>query len=402
MAKADIDGPLRGVRVIELAHILAGPVCGLMLADMGAEVIKVERIPDGDTSRRMEPPKINGESAAFMIMNRGKRGIAVDLKTEDGKEVMRRLLADADVVVENYRAGTMDALGLGYDTLKLANPRLVYCAISGFGRTGPLADMGGFDLVAQGMSGLMSITGEGPGRPPIKVGSPIADITAGLLAALGIVAALNSARQTGRGQVVDTSLFEAGIIHTYWQSAICMATGRSPGPMGSAHPLNSPYQAFPTSDGWITVGAPTQPNWLRLVDALGAPHLAEDPRYRENAGRMSHLAELDADLSVYFRRRATAEWLAILDAAAIPAGPVLSIAEMHAHPQTLARNMVFELDHPVAGRTGAIGLPIKFSETPGGAATPAPTFGQHTGELLAELGFSESEVSRMLAAGSVA
>ncbi|MFT6913648.1 MAG: crotonobetainyl-CoA:carnitine CoA-transferase CaiB-like acyl-CoA transferase, partial [Paracoccaceae bacterium] len=239
-------GPLAGMRVIELAHIMAGPVCGLMLADMGADVIKVEK-PTGDDSRRFVPPEIKGESAAFMMMNRNKRGIALNLKDPAAVAVLHKLLMTADVVIENYRMGTMERLGLGYDELAKLNPRLIYCEISGFGRTGPYAERGGFDLIAQGMSGLMSITGEGPDRPPVKVAAPISDINAGILAAMGVSAAYASMLQTGRGQKVDTSLFEAAIVQTYWQSAIAFATGESPKPLGSAHPINAPYQSFRTS-----------------------------------------------------------------------------------------------------------------------------------------------------------
>jgi crotonobetainyl-CoA:carnitine CoA-transferase CaiB-like acyl-CoA transferase len=321
----DRTGPLKGLKVIELAHIMAGPVCGLFLADLGADVIKVEKIPGGDDSRRFLPPDIEGESAAFMMMNRNKRGIAIDLKTGDGKAVLHRLLTDADVVIENYRRDTMDRLGLGYETLREQNPRLIYCAVSGFGRTGPYADRGGFDLIAQGMSGLMGITGEAPGRPPVKVGAPLTDITAGILAALGVVSAVVARQTTGKGQFVDTSLFEAGIVHTYWQSAICFATGRSPGPMGSAHPLNAPYQAFETRDGWVNVGAANQTNWLKLVDVLEAPELPGDPRFTDNRTRMNNLPALVEALTVHFRRRTTAEWLDRLNAASVPAGPVLSI-----------------------------------------------------------------------------
>ena len=228
-------GPLEGCRVIELAHIMAGPVCGLMLADMGADVVKVEK-PTGDDTRRFVPPEIEGESAAFMMMNRNKRGIVLDLKSEDGKAVLSRLLKTADVVIENYRKGTMEKLGLGYEELSKENPGLIYAEVSGFGRTGPYAERGGFDLIAQGMAGLMSITGEGPGRQPVKVGAPVSDITAGILAAMGVCAAYAHKLKTGEGQRVDTSLFEAGIVHTYWQSAIAFASGASPDPMGSAHP----------------------------------------------------------------------------------------------------------------------------------------------------------------------
>ena len=233
-------GPLAGLKVIELAHIMAGPCCGLMLANMGADVIKVEKAPKGDDTRSFTPPDIDGEAASFLMVNRGKRGIVANLKTEGGLDVVRRLLADADVVIENYRKGTMERLGLGYETLRETNPGLIYCEISGFGRTGPYADRAGFDLVAQGMSGLMSITGEGPGRPPVKVGAPISDITAGVLGAMGVLAALQERQRSGRGQRVDTSLFEAAITHTYWQSAISMATGTPPGPTKTVPPPSAP------------------------------------------------------------------------------------------------------------------------------------------------------------------
>jgi crotonobetainyl-CoA:carnitine CoA-transferase CaiB-like acyl-CoA transferase len=395
------SGPLAGIKVIELAHIMAGPVCGLMLADMGADVIKVEKVPGGDDSRRMLPPAIEGESAAFMMMNRNKRGIALDLKNEDGKAVLHRLLRDADVVIENYRRGTMEKLGFGYEAMKEINPGIIYCEISGFGRTGPLADAAGFDLIAQGMSGLMSITGEGHGRPPVKVGAPVTDISAGLLACMGVMAALVERGKTGQGQKVDTSLFEAGIIHTYWQSAIRLATGVSPGPMGSAHPLNAPYQAYPTADGWINVGAANQSNWLRMLDAIEAPELAEEPRFAANPGRMSNLDELTAVLNAIFKRRTTADWLAVLERAGVPAGPVLTIAEMHDHPQTRARDMVVKVEHEKAGPVETLGLPIKFSRTPGSIRRGAPTFGQDSRAILAELGYDEEAVERLTATGAV-
>jgi crotonobetainyl-CoA:carnitine CoA-transferase CaiB-like acyl-CoA transferase len=364
-----------------------------MLADLGADVIKVEK-PEGDDSRRFLPPDINGESAAFMMLNRNKRSIVLDLKGERDREIIRRLLRDADVVIENYRRGTMDRLGLGYDVLRSDNPGLIYCEISGFGRSGPYADRGGFDLIAQGMSGLMSITGEAPGRPPVKVGAPVTDITAGILAALGICAAYARRLQTGEGQRVDTSLFEAGIVHTYWQSAIALATGISPGPMGSAHPLNAPYQAFATADGWVNVGAANQRNWERMAHAIGADALVDDPRFASNKGRMENRERLVEEMTPIFRTRCTDEWLTILEDAGIPAGPVLSITEMHGDPQTLARDMVVTLDHPVAGATKAIGLPVKFSGTPGSVRRPAPLLGEHTEEILTELGYMDTDGER--------
>ncbi|MCJ2085200.1 CoA transferase [Methylobacterium sp. E-005] len=394
------SGPLAGMRVIELAHIMAGPVCRLMLADMGAEVIKVEKM-DGDDTRRTVPPALEGESAAYMMMNRGKRGISLDLKDPDGIAVLRRLLKGADALIENYRGGTMERLGIGYETLREEFPELVYCSLSGFGRTGPYADRAGFDLVAQGMSGLMSVTGEGPGRPPMKCGPPVTDITAGILAAMGVLAAYSNRLRTGKGQAVDTSLFEAGITHTYWQSAIAMATGIAPGPMGSAHPLNAPYEAFETSDGWITIGAANQTNWLRLLKAIGADALAEDPRFVLNRDRMANRQALAATLAPIFKAHASAEWLARLEAGGVPAGPVLDVNAMHRDPQTRAREMVVEIDHPRVGRMKTLGLPVKFSDTPGRVHGPAPLLGEHSRAILAEAGYGPTEIDSLITRGVV-
>ena len=394
-------GPLSGVKVIELCHVMAGPVCGLMLADMGADVIKVEKMPGGDDLRRTVPPKIGDEAASFMMMNRNKRGIAVNLKTEDGKRVLHRLLADADIVMENFSRGVMERMGLGYETLKELNPRLIYCAISGFGRTGPYADRGGFDLIAQGMSGLMSITGEGPGRPPVKVGAPVTDITAGILGAMGILAALHARTQTGKGQFVDTSLFEAGIVHTFWQSAIALATGVAPGPMGSAHPLNAPYEAFATKDGYINLGAANQATWLRTIKLLNRADLGEDPRFKEAAGRLVHREALAAELAVEFKKRTSAEWLTALEQAKVPAGPVLNVLQMHADEQTVARDMVLEVNHTRIGAMKTLGAPVKFSATPGGVRRGAPIFGEHTAEVLREHGFNRDDVEGMTASGAI-
>lgn len=394
------SGPLAGMKVIELAHIMAGPVCGLMLADMGADVIKVEK-PDGDDSRRFVPPAIEGESAAYMMMNRNKRGLALNLKQPDAVEALHRLLEEADVVIENYRMGTMERLGLGYDELRAINPRLIYCEISGFGRTGPYAERGGFDLIAQGMSGLMSITGEGPGRPPVKTGAPVSDITAGIVAAMGVSAAYARMLQTGEGQKVDTSLFEAAITQTYWQSAIAFATGVAPGPMGSAHPLNGPYQAFQTADGWINVGAANQRNWLRFLDVIGAPELNDDPRFASNHDRMQHLQELEAILNGYLRHETSAVWLGRMEMAGLPAGPVLDILEMQADPQAHARDMIVEVDHPVAGAVKTLGHPIKFSDTPASIRCAAPVLGQHSREVLGEAGYDSAAIDAMIAVGAV-
>jgi crotonobetainyl-CoA:carnitine CoA-transferase CaiB-like acyl-CoA transferase len=394
-------GPLAGVKVLELAQIMAGPTCGMLLADLGADVIKVERIPGGDDTRTMDRPKVNGESAAFMAMNRNKRGIALNLKVPAAQEALKRMVKSADVLTENYRKGTMEKLGMGYDALRRINPALIYCSISGFGRTGPYAERGGYDLIAQGMSGLMAMTGE-PGRPPVKHGAPTCDINAGMLGALGVVAAYVHRLKTGEGQLVDTSLFEAGIHQTFWHAAIFFATGESLGPSGSAHILSAPYQAFQTADGWVTIGGANQGNWERLVRVLEAPELLADPRFSSNSERMKHLNALTEMLTRKLAKWKKSNLLAALEAAGVPCGPIHSIAELASDPQALAREMVVELEHPRAGRTRALGLPIKLSATPGGVRRPAPTFGQHTREVLGEFGFSGAEIDDLYASKAVA
>ena len=387
-----MPGMLDGIRVIEVSHIMAAPTTGLMLSDMGADVIKVERTPGGDDIRKLEP-FVYGVSNPFAMMNRNKRGIALNLRSDEGKAVLKRLVLDADVFVENYRAGAMDHYGVGYEQVKEENPGLIYCSVSGYGRSGPFADKGGLDLVAQGMSGLMSITGEGAGRPPVKVGAPVTDITAGCLAAMGILGALVSRGQTGKGQYVDTSLFEAGIMHTYWQSAIYLGSGEVPQAMGSAHPLMAPYQAFQTKDGWINVGSASQGLWEKLVVLLGAPELAEDERFTDPNLRLTNLAELDAILTEYFKKDTTDGWLARLEEAGIPSGPMLDIEQMTSHPQATARDMVQEIEQGLR----VIGHPVKYSETPAGIRQGAPMLGEHTGDVLAEAGYSTDEIQALAA-----
>jgi crotonobetainyl-CoA:carnitine CoA-transferase CaiB-like acyl-CoA transferase len=371
-----------------------------MLADMGADVVKVEPVSGGDATRGFRPPDMEGESAAFMMLNRNKRGVALDLKTEKGLEVARRLVDRADVLIENHRTGTMDRLGLGYDLLKETNPGLIYCEISGFGRTGPMAHLGGFDLISQGYSGIMSVTGEGEGRPPVKCAPPLTDITAGILAAMGILAAHVQRLETGKGQKIDTSLFEAGVTQSFWQAAVTLATGVSPGPLGSAHPLTAPYQAFETFDGWITVGGSNQTTWHRLVDVVGLPELAEDPRFLENADRMQNVRELASILGERFKTRPTAEWLALLEEGGVPAGPVASIGEMLEFPQTLARDMVVEVEHSKLGPVRTIGFPVKFSDTPTAIERGAPLLGEHTRDVLAELGYTDEEIEELIGSGA--
>jgi crotonobetainyl-CoA:carnitine CoA-transferase CaiB-like acyl-CoA transferase len=394
-----MSGPLAGMKVLELAQIMAGPTCGLLLADLGADVVKVERVPGGDDTRAMNRPSVAGESAAFLAMNRNKRGIALNLKLPAAQAALKRMAARADVLTENYRKGALERLGLGYEALKAVNPALIYCSISGYGRTGPYSDKGGFDLIAQGMSGLMSITGE-PGGAPVKSGSPVCDINAGILAALGIVSAYIHRLKTGAGQLVDTSLFEAGIQQTYWQSAIYFATGEPPGPSGSAHILSAPYQAFRAADGWLTIGGANQPNWERLARVLGAPEWLADERFRSNADRMKHLSALTALMNEKLKARKVREWITVLEAEGVPCGPINSIADMAADPQAAARDMVVELEHPTAGQTRALGLPIKLSATPGKVHRPAPLLGQHTREVLAQYGFEMQEIEALIENGA--
>ncbi|MBP0440702.1 CaiB/BaiF CoA transferase family protein [Tianweitania sediminis] len=388
-------GPLKGVKVVELSMFMAGPTCGIMLADLGADVIKVERVPEGDDTRRFRPPEINGEAAAFLMMNRNKRGIAVDAKSPEGLKVLQDLCLSADIVIENFRPGTLDRLGLGYAELAVRKPSLVYGTISGYGLTGPESKRAGLDLIAQAFSGLMSVTGEGPGRPPVKVGAPVSDTTAGMLLALGVTAAYAHVLKTGEGQHVDTSLIEAAITHSYWQSAITLATGETPHPLGSAHPLSSPYQAFECADGWLVVGAPNNLNFGRIVSVLGMPGLASDPRFESNAMRLANRALLAETMAPAFLKRQRAEILAELDAQGVPSGPVNTVPEMLDHPQTRARDMVVAAPHPAGGEVETIGCPIKFSKTPSGVFRGAPLFGQHNEDVAREIGYSADEVAGM-------
>jgi crotonobetainyl-CoA:carnitine CoA-transferase CaiB-like acyl-CoA transferase len=388
------------MRVLELAQIMAGPTCGMLLADMGADVVKVEKLPGGDDSRGYTEPLVNGVSAPFMVLNRNKRGIAINLKHPAGRDVLLRMVRGADVLTENYRRGTLEKLGLGYDVLSAVNPGLVYCAVSGYGRNGPDADKGGFDLIAQGFSGLMSITGE-PGGPPVKTGNPVADINAGILAAVGILAAYAHKQATGQGQVVDTSLMEAALQQTYWHAAIYFATGRSPGPTGSAHLLTAPYQAFATRDGWINIGGANQANWERIADVLGHPEWRDDARFATNSARMANLPALTDAMNKALATRTKAEWIAAFDAVGVPAGPVNSIGDALEHPQTRARDMVVEVDHPQAGPTRALGCPLHFSRTPTRITRAAPVLGEHTREVLHEHGYADADIDALVRDGVV-
>jgi formyl-CoA transferase len=372
---------------------MAGPFCAMLLADLGADVVKIEP-PGGEATRRMGLELAPGHSAPFLAVNRNKRGLVLDLKRPDGARVLERLAAGADVLVENYRPGVAHRLGIDYPALAAVNPRLVYCSISGFGRTGPYAARGGYDLIAQGMSGIMSATGS-EGGPPVKVGVPVADLGAALFGVLGILAALRARRTTGRGQLVDTSLFEAAVALSPWEATEYWFTGETPGRLGTAHRLNAPYQAFRASDGYFTAGASNERLWPRFCRVLGLDELPADPRFDTLAGRLRHRVELEAVVEAVTSREPRAHWLARCEAAGIPAGPINSVPEAHADPQAKARGMVQELEHPSAGRVKCLGNPVKMSKSPPSYRKAAPLLGEDTVAILRELGYTEADVARL-------
>ena len=390
---------LEGMKIVDCSQVLAGPFCTMLLADMGADVIKIEKPAGGDDTRYMGPPFVGGESAAFLAMNRNKRSVVLDFKQKGGLEAARRLASDADVMIENYRAGTMDRLGLGYEEMSTANPALIYCSISGFGRTGPYSKRAGYDLIAQGMSGLMSITGM-PDSPPVKVGVPMADLNAGMFAVYGILAAYIHRLKTGQGQYLEVSLLESALAYMVWESGIYFTTGRVSRPLGSAHRLSAPYQSLKTRDGYINVGAPNDTNWERLARAMGRGDLLEDARFTDNAGRMANLPDLEAELEGTLAEHDTAHWLEKFDRAGLPAGPVLDMEQVWNNEQVQARNMDVEIEHPTAGAVHHIGLAAKLYATPGRLDSPAPTIGQHTDEVLAEAGYSEAEIRELRSSGA--
>ena len=389
---------LQDVRVLDVTQVMAGPFCAMLLCDMGADVIKVES-PAGDSSRRMAGAR-GSDSASFNAVNRGKRGIVVDLKASGGADVLRRLASHADVFIENYRPGVLGRLRLDYDALRGVNPRLVYASISGYGQTGPAAHKGGFDLVAQGVSGLMSVTGE-PDRPPVKVGVPLTDLGAGLFAACGILAALHARERTGEGQLVDTSLVDAGVALSVWEATELFSKGVVPGPLGSAHRMSAPYQAIRCADGYITLGAANDRIFRRLAELLGHPEWRDDPRFENDSGRVENrvlLAGLIEDVTSLQSRQ---YWLDRLEAHDIPCGPINDYREVVQDPQVRAREMVVETRHPTLGTLSTLGTPIKLSGTPLTPGRPAPLLGQHTDEVLAATGYGKDEIAALRAAEAV-
>lgn len=391
---------LDGIRIIDFSRVLAGPYCTMLLADLGADVIKVEAPGVGDLSRGMDPRLDEETSGAFLTVNRNKRSIALDLKSEEGLAVAKRLIGSADVLIENFRPGVMARFGLDYASLKEEFPGLVYCSISGFGQTGPYAQRGGLDLIAQGMSGLMSITGE-PGRPPVKCGIPVTDLGAGLFAVYGILAALYERRGSGQGQYVETSLFETGLGLQVWEVTEAVYTGRVPQPTGSAHRLGAPYQAYRCADGAITVGADSDHHWVAFCSVLGREDLAQDPRFGTNADRMTNLQELQEVVEDVMSAHDRQTWLERLEAAGIPAGPINSVPEAIVDPHTVAREMIQEQEHPELGTIRTLGPVVKLSRTAASVRTVAPRIGADTTEVLADCGFSADEVDALLEAGTV-
>jgi len=380
---------LQGIRVIDFTQAMAAPFGTMNLADMGADVIKIEPPVTGEPTRELSSIAQNGHSATFMTMNRDKRGLTVDLKHPEGVAIVKRLVKTADVFVQNYRPGVVERLGLGYEALRAVNPRLIYCSVSGFGGTGPYAPRGGYDLIAQGMSGVISVTGEE--GAPAKSGVPLSDLCAGLFAAYGILCALEFRQRTGEGQLVDTSLLEAAMALTVWEATEYWVTGKAPKPLGSAHRLTAPYQALRAADGYFTVGANNDKLFEGLCRAIARTDLLEDPRFKGRSARMENRPALIEAIEKITVGETRAHWLEQLDREGVPAGPINSYAEALTDPHALARRMVVDLAHPGAGPIKALGIPVKLSETPGAVDRAAPLLGQHTSEILTELGFTEAQ-----------
>jgi len=396
-----MSGPLTGMRVMDFTRALAGPHCTLLLGDMGAEVVKIERVNSGDEVRRMGPPFVNGESAAFMASNRNKKSVTVDLKDPRGREICVRLAQWADVLVENFRPGVMKGLGLDYPALSQVNPRLIYCSISGFGQTGPMSDQGGYDTVAQGMGGIMMVTGV-PDGPPVKAGVPVIDLGTGMFGALGVLAAYIARQQTGKGQHIDTSLLDCSIALGLIDGSDYLASGELPMPLASAHRRIAPHGAFKTKDGYITIAADSAPRtWKTLCQILGKEEIETDPRLADNTQRRKNLPFLIDKIEEATTTRESTFWLEKLQAAGIPCGSVNNYDKVFAHPQVLARNLLVENTHPKAGRVKMVGKPLKFSDTPATDLTPSAALGEHTTTILQSLGYSIEEIEQLKREGVV-
>lgn len=392
--------PLQNIKVLDVSQIMAGPYCTMVLADMGAEVIKVEKLNGGDDSRQMGP-YVNGESTCFSQINRNKKSISLNLKDERARQIFYRLASDADVIVENYRPGVTKSLAIDYDTIKAINPGIVYCSISGYGQTGPYSHKGGFDLVAQGMTGLMSMTGE-QGRRPLKTGIAVYDIGAGITAVYSILGAHIHKMTTGEGQHIDIAITECGLPWFTWEAAAYFAEGTVPGPTGWRHRVSAPYQAVKARDGYLMLGCANQRTWERFCrDVLKREALMEDSRFLTNHDRGQHVDELEALLEELMAEASVDEWLTLCDSAGVPAGPINNFADAMADEHYLARGMVEEMEHPVMGKMKTIGFPSKFSLTPSTIRSAAPLLAQHTDEVLEGLGFANDELSHLRTEGCI-
>ncbi len=390
----DGRAPLTGIRVVEVGNYMAGPFCAMQLADLGADVIKVEN-PDGGDTVRLVAPLIAGEGSAFMRLNRNKRSVAVDLKTAEGKEVLRRLAATADVLVENLRPGTMKDLGLDYESLRPLNRGLVYVAASGWGQDGPLRDRPGMDIMAQARSGLMSITGA-VGGDPVKVGVPVCDLVCALYGALAAVAALFARQGSGEGQYIDVSLLESGVSLAIWEAGGFFGNGRVPGPLGSAHQTSAPYQAFRAADGWLTIGATTKYNWAALCRALGLERLLDDPRYVDANLRFRNRESLAAAIEMVTAARPVEHWISVLDDAGVPCAPIQDFGQVFSDPALVGRNYFWDAAHTAAGPVRQLGSPMRFSRTPARRDKAAPMLGEDTQDVLSEIGYAGDAIAQLL------
>jgi crotonobetainyl-CoA:carnitine CoA-transferase CaiB-like acyl-CoA transferase len=386
---------LDGIRVLELGNFMAGPYAGTLLADMGADVVKIESPAGGDYSRALGPFAVGSpDGAGFLRLDRNKRSVALDLKSERGARAFRSLAGTADVLIENLRTGTLDSLGLGYDALAPANARLIYCSITGFGRTGPHRDRAGLDLILQAESGLMSVTGE-PGRPPVKVGVPVTDLASALYGAFAIVTALVARERTGRGQLIDLSLIESGVSLAIWESGVYLTTGEVPGPLGSAHRLTAPYQAFKTADGYVAIGATTPPTWRAFCRVTGLQRLEADPAWRDGSTRNERADELASIIETVTATRTTDQWIAALSDEGVPCGRMNDLAAVFADAHLVDRGLFVDLPHPTLGSVRAIGSPLHLSDTPPVMRRAAPLLGEHTREVLAEAGLPAAEIDAL-------
>jgi crotonobetainyl-CoA:carnitine CoA-transferase CaiB-like acyl-CoA transferase len=392
--------PLSGIRVLDLTNVLAGPYCSMVLGDMGAEVIKLENADKGDTSRQFEP-QVNGESYCFAVLNRNKQSIALNLKDPAGLKVAHQLAAQADIVLENFRPGVVKRMGLDYERIKVDNPGVIYASMSGFGQTGPYGQKGGFDIIAQGMSGIMMMTGE-PGGRPAKVGIAMNDIASGVTALSGILGALIGKLRFGQGQYLETSLLEAGLAWTPWEFGAFFGSGEIPTATGTRHRRAAPYQAYRTQDGYVTVGAGTQKMWLIFCEKVVAQvDWPKRPGYLTQMLRVKNADELERDIESVTVQKKTAHWVELLDAVGIPGGPVFGYEQALRDPHVQARKMVHDIDHPIIGPMKTLGLPIKSSGALGSIRTPAPWLGQHSTSVLKQLGYSDTDINALFAQGTV-